>query len=492
MATYDQILVISDLHLGGIGDRQAFHLAKRFENFIREINPSDQLTALVINGDFVDFLAEPQPTYFDTHKASEKLDRMAADPSFKRVFEALRAFVSNRRHRLVFVLGNHDVELALPAAQDRLVTLLTDDDESKIARIQFAFDGTGWVSEVASRKLLCLHGNEFDPWNRLDYAQLRQVILSQKRGASPEPWVPNGGTQMVIDVINGLKESYPMVEVLKPEGKAVLPLLFALNPGLAASKLLPCINASLGLPPRQSPKAQVLNANPSADAEEHLAMEYLEKIMDEAYIFPLAGPDLSSLTSSDLLAHVIKSRAAPPSLPPARYGKLTLSARRDQIIKILEPFSPSEALRLALQYWLASDGSFDIAADDACLKNLLTDSGTWNVDIVAAGHTHLRRFRSLKDDGLAYYNTGTWTRVIQITPASLSDSELFKSLLSHLRSSSFEMLDAASVGNQKLVLSHPSALRVRRLGGHVEAVLCNVSENGSLAPMDLTTRRFAS
>ena len=53
----DSVYVISDLHLGGVAPRQMFGETAALAGFIDGL-PAGRC-ALVINGDFVDFLAEP-------------------------------------------------------------------------------------------------------------------------------------------------------------------------------------------------------------------------------------------------------------------------------------------------------------------------------------------------------------------------------------------------------------------------------------------------
>src|SRR5258707_670076 len=79
--------------------------------------------ALVINGDMVDFLAEPGAKAFDPDGAIQKLDRIAGDIAFAPVWKALRKLVRTKGRRLIITLGNHDVELALPWVREHLLDL---------------------------------------------------------------------------------------------------------------------------------------------------------------------------------------------------------------------------------------------------------------------------------------------------------------------------------------------------------------------------------
>src|SRR4029079_883865 len=79
-------------------------------------------------------------------------------------------------------------------------------------------------------RVFCSHGNEVDAWNLVDYAALGRVADAQVRGPAAPQWDPNAGTQLVVDVMNGIKRKFPFVDLLKPETKIVPPLILALDP----------------------------------------------------------------------------------------------------------------------------------------------------------------------------------------------------------------------------------------------------------------------
>ncbi|MCY2966504.1 MAG: hypothetical protein NT069_23215, partial [Planctomycetota bacterium] len=80
--------------------------------------------------------------------------------------------------------------------------------------------------------IYCIHGNEVDTWNVADYARIQKISAALQAGVIAEPWIPNAGTQLVIDVMNDVKKDYPFVDVLKPEAEGVVPVLLALKPDL--------------------------------------------------------------------------------------------------------------------------------------------------------------------------------------------------------------------------------------------------------------------
>jgi UDP-2,3-diacylglucosamine pyrophosphatase LpxH len=79
----------------------------------------DEALELVVAGDFVDFLAIPPHASLtaDPAAARAKLERTMREPPFDAVFTAIGKLVQ-RGHRLTILVGNHDLELALPPMQD--------------------------------------------------------------------------------------------------------------------------------------------------------------------------------------------------------------------------------------------------------------------------------------------------------------------------------------------------------------------------------------
>lgn len=237
-----QVYVISDLHLGGVypnpdvpGDR-GFRIcthADAVADFIRSLadRPASAPPAeLVVNGDMVDFLAERhshgpewRPFNADSGVAVELL-RAIVDRD-RVVFDAMAAFLA-AGHRLVILLGNHDVEMALPQVR----AALADELDAVGRDFTFIHDGEAYVVGDA----LIEHGNEYDRWNRVNYAQLRRIRadLSRFRTDRLDFFEPPAGSLMVADVINPIKEDYRFVDLLKPQNGAAIPMLLALEPGL--------------------------------------------------------------------------------------------------------------------------------------------------------------------------------------------------------------------------------------------------------------------
>src|SRR4051812_28981967 len=160
----DEAYVVSDLHLGGAAPFQIFREGPALAALIDGLGRkgAGMRCALVINGDFVDFLAERPARHFDAEGAVAKLRRIASDPAFAPVFDALRAFVGAPGRVLAITLGNHDVELALPWVRQALQDLLCGGDEARAGRLAWSLDGEGVLLRIGSGagpRVLCVHGN---------------------------------------------------------------------------------------------------------------------------------------------------------------------------------------------------------------------------------------------------------------------------------------------------------------------------------------------
>jgi UDP-2,3-diacylglucosamine pyrophosphatase LpxH len=243
-----RVYVISDLHLGGAADPanregRGFRIFTQTAALVSFLDglagrpPDGPRTELVINGDFVDFLAEPDPdtgawtALKSAPQAESLLGRIAGPDREGPVFDALGRFLG-RGHRLTLLLGNHDVELSFPAVRRALERRLGADGRRDLT---FLYDGEAYVIG----DVLIEHGNRYDEFNTNDYDALRRArSLQSRRVQAPQEPGPRAspGSELVASTINPLKQDYPFLDLLKPENEAVPPVLLALHP--AARKAL--------------------------------------------------------------------------------------------------------------------------------------------------------------------------------------------------------------------------------------------------------------
>ena len=104
---YDELYVVSDIHMGGRPGFQILKESKRLANFVRSLGRKrpDGRVALVLNGDIIDSLAEDIGGYIAADDAVTMMTRIFNDQSLRPVWEALQVFrqqarpFTDHRHR---------------------------------------------------------------------------------------------------------------------------------------------------------------------------------------------------------------------------------------------------------------------------------------------------------------------------------------------------------------------------------------------------------
>jgi UDP-2,3-diacylglucosamine pyrophosphatase LpxH len=430
----ESLYVISDLHLGGREGFQIFGSTDELAWLIDQVaSPVLAGTrALLINGDFIDFLAEEPSLHFDPDGATAKLDGVWS--RFQPVFDALGRLLTTPQRLLIVNLGNHDLELALPWVRAHLTARLAGSSNAARAQLRIVTDGTGVRCCVGSASVLCVHGNEVDSWNVADYERLRQIGRNRQFGLPVEAWRPNAGARMVVEVINEIKRRYPFVDLLKPETAAVLPILAALNPAvhrklldlasIAGRKAWDVARMAAGFLEADAGVATNASAAPTLPA------------------FPAPAASQDSAALLDDVESAWRQNVLPISLVRgAQDQKLGFwNAARDYAAR-----KPThEVLRQALEY-LDRDGSFDPTTPDATFRDLDAMIGP-EIDLVIAGHTHLERSLARRRGRGHYFNTGTWARLIRVKPEVRQDPVQFEQLFRLLDGATMQKLDAARIG----------------------------------------------
>ncbi|OYW21767.1 MAG: hypothetical protein B7Z52_00440 [Burkholderiales bacterium 12-64-5] len=485
LPTFDELYVLSDLHLGGDSGFQIFTSTEEAAALLAHLSRiKKSRVGLVINGDLVDFLAEQGARAFNPDQAESMLRRIAEDKAFAPVFAGLREFTAGENHRLIINLGNHDIELALPWVRRVLLSLVAGSDGAR-GRVELAFEGTGYAACVGTARVLCLHGNEVDEWNVTDFEKLRLQGRDSLQGkAMAEEWRPNAGSRMVVEVMNGIKRVWPFVDLLKPEQEAVPPVLIALDPALttqlsgiaallAVAKVdkakmaagflsAPAATAektgpSLGEPP--APGADSA-ANPLMEAERRLRDTFFKN--QAAATAATRSPSPSSRETpqvSDLLLRI--EAEFDKDIPPV---DLLAGDREQQYLGTMSAAwswlngkDSIEVLRAALD-GLLKDHSFDLDNEDSTFKKVDEKVGP-GFDFVITGHTHLERARPRRHGSGFYYNVGTWVGLMKFTAEMLNSPEQFRSVFHRLAQRSIAALET----EPSLVLRHNSFVKISRV-----------------------------
>jgi UDP-2,3-diacylglucosamine pyrophosphatase LpxH len=486
---FDELHVVSDLHLGGKPGFQIFCQGDTLANFIGMCaQPSDRKVGLVLNGDIVDFLAEAPAAYLDPKSAIDKLERIFyADAAFSGVWSALQGFVAQPNRRLVLVLGNHDVELALPHVTEWILEKLSRKESAARGRVTTCFDGAGFPCLVGNKRVFCIHGNDVDIWNGVNQRQLRDFSFAINKGEEPTKWEPNAGTRMVIDVMNGIKRDYPIVDLLKPEVEAVVPILLALDAGRLReiSKIL-TVAAYLSKDAAKHSLGLEHMTTESPESEEEVMAAFLNKYFEYEVAKPLdADSPISESydTIEEARGPEFESTAEEELLSPFDYLPAIFSNKKNKV----------EKLRKALKKNLEGDPSFVLTQKDDMFKKMKKEIGS-KVNYLVTGHSHKERAIERKAPGCYYFNSGTWIRLIQLTDNILENSEEFARVYAAFESGSMEKLDAINnLGpshDQSLVMLKSTVVSIVEKDGKTYGELRHAKPDGSLQPLENT--RFPS
>lgn len=459
MQTFDALYFISDLHLGGEPGRQVFNQGAKLGQFIRHVAARDpeRRVALVLGGDIIDFLAFGEPYLKATGEAVRLLDRVLGDGEFAPIFAALAALLRTPGRHLILLLGNHDLELVLPAVRERLTAALCEGSDEARGRLSFLYEEGGLRCQVGPARIVCTHGNEADPWNLVDYAALVRHGADEERGLAPQPFTANAGTRLVIDVMNKLKNRFPFIELLKPEGNLVPRILAVLDP------------EALEMVSRFAPIAYRLLRG-VMHQHGFLGAELQEEASNEAMLNFLLNPpseagqaSASSRTPGDPLEQATrflregKSAHDLVETPPPMLGL------GQYILDRWRGIDEKEALRRALADWLGDEQTvhaFDIGKSDYACQHLTRTVGP-DVHFLIAGHTHLARAVQRPDGGY-YFNAGTWMRIVRLERAEDLDSKNFADVYDALTRGTLTALDDA---RPQIVHTRPTVVVVEAQAG---------------------------
>jgi UDP-2,3-diacylglucosamine pyrophosphatase LpxH len=455
--------VISDLHLGGrfpaaAGDR-GFRMMDRpdaLASFIlavtRDKVPS---TELVINGDFIDFLAEEagegewKAFRDEPGEAEAAFRQLAGRTEDGAVFDALAALL-DAGHRLTILVGNHDIELTWPevrAAFEKRVWQ-SPNKKSHHFNLRWLFDGEALVVGDA----LIEHGNRYDPANFVDHARLQQVRELRSRhlfGLEAGVFHPPVGSRLVAEVINPVKKDYPFIDLLKPESEAVIGLLLALDPSqtdrleeLAANLAKMPLTAS-GPPANPAYRQRVAGGASDAGVRQARVAGGVVPAGDTeaeaiAAIFARTVPPGDAAKAQAAIELVLSEGAA--------IGLARVASKTDHIKAAFSlvrlAFSPGGegalAKRLPLLRQsiksLRGDQTFDESVETG--KRYLSAARQLAAGIprpgatvasgfrfIVFGHTHHWKKVDLEAEGATYLNTGTWAKLMKFPADLVSDDD---------------------------------------------------------------------
>lgn len=491
--SFDEVHVISDIHMGGKPGFQILKESKRLAGFIgwvAGLSPGSNV-ALVLNGDVFDTLAEDSTDYVAANNAVQVIQRIMSDPAFSAIWDALAGYIEQEGRLLVFVIGNHDIEMAFPNVQRLIQWRLAGEDPIKRARIWFSTTGAGFTCIVGNAQVYCTHGNEVDAWNFNRYEDLAKVSrrVNAGRTLSKEEWTPNAGTRMVKEVMNEIKKTYKWIDLLKPETEAAVSTLAVIDPAVA--RKIPDLLSIVGDKVKDSHQ---VDQRLSADGFQLPSEGNIKSVTLDQLLGPNVKEGLYQNTTSDVDDMLL---AAEQNLgkPGAKIDQLNGSLGTGQLIwdrltGWITGVGKEEALRRALLDWLKDDTTFDIENRDDTFNEVTKVIGT-NLDFIITGHTHLERAIAMGGNRF-YFNSGTWIRLLRFTDSMLKDTASFKPVYDLLINNQgrIELIDEAqfpdSTGkNVPFLMDQTTAISVKVENGKAVGRLCHIEGDGAGNPREI-------
>ena len=211
------ILVISDLHLGAgkmlKGKRnllEDFHYDNELIDFLTYFSTghyADVKVELVINGDFLDFLAVPYVEFYDDEFWSEKaaLEKLRMIMSAHQgVLRAMKRFLQSPGKTIVYIIGNHDAEFVFDSLKEEFCNYFGE-DKSKITM-------SNDINTYVPAKGVCIqHGHQYERAHEFDAKDCVIETLSGEKYFIP-PW----GSYYVTNVINKYKQERSYINEVRP------------------------------------------------------------------------------------------------------------------------------------------------------------------------------------------------------------------------------------------------------------------------------------
>ena len=213
------ILVISDLHLGAgpfVNERanflEEFRYDKELVEFFHYYSQAEYLdkeVEVVINGDFLDFLAVPFVEFFDDEFWSEEASLARLDLilyAHREVMEALGAFLKEENKTVVYIVGNHDAEFLFESARKRFLDMLPKESRQKLT---FITDNR--TEYKPAKGIVVKHGHEYELSH--DYDPVESIAVDDE---GRKFFVPPWGSYYVTRIVNKFKEERSHVNAVRP------------------------------------------------------------------------------------------------------------------------------------------------------------------------------------------------------------------------------------------------------------------------------------
>lgn len=219
------ILVISDLHLSaGVtidnkrNDLEDFHSDRELVEFIEFFSSGEFLNnsvELVINGDFLDFLAVPYVPFHEDEFWSQEAALYKLKIIFQshpEVFLAMEKFLRLPDKQITYVLGNHDAEMVFEVLQEEFLSYFSPAARSNLKIRNFSFS-----EYVPIPGIMIKHGHEYE---LAHHVSQNDCIITDEENR--KYFLPPWGSYYVTRVINRFKRERKYINSVRPIRKFLI------------------------------------------------------------------------------------------------------------------------------------------------------------------------------------------------------------------------------------------------------------------------------
>ncbi|MEX8504547.1 hypothetical protein [Leptothrix ochracea] len=398
----ENILIISDLHIGGgVNDPGDDHIYQnqQFVHFIEgEANTHagrEGRLELYINGDFLEFAQVNQQAFKHASddywcSESESLSKLntilAGHPD---IFKELAEF-QKLGNLVTIAAGNHDVDLYWPAVQNRLREVVGQD-------LRFEL-GQQWV-ERYNGSLQIAHGHMSDQANLFKHWD--NPILNDAPNEKRLEMCP--GTLFMVKFVNKLEKEYPFADNLLPVTKLASVLWHDDK----------CKFAAVGWMFMEFAFTTSLTVLGTPAPNETVRTQLIRKLRRDKCF--------AKRIEQELERHKV-SRLAPKT-------PLCEADSRELAALMFALLGPMEIDAWRVLFDVQVPASYTLGSDDITLSALAVagfDDGKQSLrsvaqrrvdetkaKVVVMGHTHQPDTKCLGSDAM-YYNPGCWTRYLEL------------------------------------------------------------------------------
>jgi len=211
------ILVISDLHLSAgkmlKGKRnllEDFHYDTELIDFLNYYCSGEYEhleVELVINGDFLDFLAVPFVEFYDDEFWSEKASLAKLDMIMSAhvgVFKAMKKFLAHDNKSIVYIIGNHDAEFVFDSLKDKFQAFFGDCRDRLVISNKI-------VTHNPIKGVHIQHGHQYEKAN--DFDQENAIVETEE---GEKYFIPPWGSYWVTNIINKYKQERGFINAVRP------------------------------------------------------------------------------------------------------------------------------------------------------------------------------------------------------------------------------------------------------------------------------------